>query len=48
MLDTATWRASPDWAPRRGYTMEQLEQANRAAVTDHTHISAISAECIVG
>jgi S-methylmethionine-dependent homocysteine/selenocysteine methylase len=33
VLDTATWRASPDWAPRRGYSIEQLEQVNRAAVT---------------
>jgi homocysteine S-methyltransferase len=32
VLDTPTWRASPDWAPRLGYTLEQLEAVNRAAV----------------
>lgn len=31
-LDTPTWRASPDWAPRLGYDMEQLAAVNRAAV----------------
>jgi S-methylmethionine-dependent homocysteine/selenocysteine methylase len=32
VLDTATWRANPDWGPRLGYSPEQLEQANRDAV----------------
>jgi S-methylmethionine-dependent homocysteine/selenocysteine methylase len=32
VLDTATWRASPDWAQRLGYTLDDLDDANRAAV----------------
>ena len=32
VLDTPTWRASPDWAPRLGYGTEQLEQVHRDAV----------------
>jgi S-methylmethionine-dependent homocysteine/selenocysteine methylase len=32
VLETATWRANPDWAARRGYGLEQLDDANRAAV----------------
>lgn len=31
-LDTATWRANPDWAARRGYDADRLVAANRAAV----------------
>ena len=32
ILDTATWRASPDWGAQLGYSREELEQANRKAV----------------
>lgn len=32
VLETATWRASPDWGARRGYDVEQLAGANRDAV----------------
>ncbi len=32
MLDTATWRANPDWGPELGYSPDELEQANRDAV----------------
>ena len=32
VLDTATWRASPDWAQRLGYSPQELDDANRAAV----------------
>jgi len=32
VLDTPTWRANPDWGEKLGYSLEQLEQANRAAV----------------
>ncbi|MDP9227431.1 MAG: homocysteine S-methyltransferase family protein [Actinomycetota bacterium] len=32
ILDTATWRASPDWAARLGYSSESLDEANRRAV----------------
>jgi S-methylmethionine-dependent homocysteine/selenocysteine methylase len=32
ILETNTWRASPDWGRRLGYTDEALAAANRAAV----------------
>ena len=33
VLDTPTWRASLDWAPRLGYDAERLADVNRRAVT---------------
>lgn len=32
VLDTATWRASPDWGTRLGYSSEELAETNRQAV----------------
>src|SRR5262245_52211085 len=32
VLEGATWRASPDWAEKLGYSRAQLAEANRAAV----------------
>jgi S-methylmethionine-dependent homocysteine/selenocysteine methylase len=32
ILESATWRASPDWGSRLGYSEQQLDAANRAAV----------------
>jgi homocysteine S-methyltransferase len=32
VLETPTWRASPDWAVRHGYRDERLIEVNRAAV----------------
>ena len=32
LLDSATWRASSDWAERLGYTPEALRDANRKAI----------------
>jgi S-methylmethionine-dependent homocysteine/selenocysteine methylase len=32
VLETPTWRASADWGARLGYTVEQVEAANRASV----------------
>ena len=32
VLESATWRASPDWAERLGYTPEALRSANRRAI----------------
>ncbi|HEX6619741.1 MAG TPA: homocysteine S-methyltransferase family protein [Solirubrobacteraceae bacterium] len=32
VLDTATWRANPDWAGQLGYSLEDLDAANRSAV----------------
>jgi homocysteine S-methyltransferase len=31
-LDTATWRANPDWCDRLGYTHDEFVQVNRTAV----------------
>jgi S-methylmethionine-dependent homocysteine/selenocysteine methylase len=33
ILESATWRASADWGDKLGYTPEQLDEANRKAVT---------------
>lgn len=32
ILESATWRASPDWAARLGYTQQALDVANRRAI----------------
>jgi S-methylmethionine-dependent homocysteine/selenocysteine methylase len=32
VLETPTWRASPDWAARQGITIDHLAELNRAAV----------------
>jgi homocysteine S-methyltransferase len=32
LLDTATWRANPDWGERLGYSPDALRDANRRAV----------------
>src|SRR5690242_18251235 len=32
VLDTATWRANPDWGAQLGYDADALAAANRAAV----------------
>src|SRR3712207_1990893 len=32
VLETATWRASPDWASRLGYSIDELPADNRDAV----------------
>jgi homocysteine S-methyltransferase len=32
LLDTATWRANPDWARELGYSLDELDEANRRAV----------------
>jgi S-methylmethionine-dependent homocysteine/selenocysteine methylase len=32
VLDTATWRANPDWADELGYSPDELDEANRRAV----------------
>ena len=32
ILESPTWRASPDWAEKIGYTPEQLNQMNRKAI----------------
>ncbi len=33
LLDTPTWRASPDWGERLGYTRDRLADLNRRGVT---------------
>ncbi|MCO6511181.1 MAG: homocysteine S-methyltransferase family protein [Aridibacter famidurans] len=32
ILETATWRANPDWASKIGYSAEELDEMNRASV----------------
>jgi S-methylmethionine-dependent homocysteine/selenocysteine methylase len=32
VLESPTWRANPDWAPQLGYTLEDLDGLNRAAI----------------
>lgn len=32
ILESATWRASPDWGSRLGYSPEALDEANRRAI----------------
>ncbi|WP_366552984.1 homocysteine S-methyltransferase family protein [Aquibaculum sediminis] len=32
ILESATWRASPDWAEKLGYSPEDLDEANRQAI----------------
>jgi S-methylmethionine-dependent homocysteine/selenocysteine methylase len=32
LLDAPTWRANPDWGAKLGYSLEELEDANRRAV----------------
>jgi S-methylmethionine-dependent homocysteine/selenocysteine methylase len=41
VLDTATWRASPDWGQRLGYSPDDLDDANRAAVALAQEIRAV-------
>lgn len=32
VVETPTWRANPDWADKLGYTVQRLDEINRAAV----------------
>jgi len=32
VLESATWRSSPDWGARIGYSLEELDEANRKAI----------------
>jgi S-methylmethionine-dependent homocysteine/selenocysteine methylase len=32
ILESATWRSSPDWAEKLGYSPEELDEANRRAI----------------
>ncbi|QHT70697.1 homocysteine S-methyltransferase [Rhodocytophaga rosea] len=34
ILDSATWRANPDWAEKMGYSTEALEQINKIAIDE--------------
>jgi homocysteine S-methyltransferase len=40
VLDTATWRANPDWGSRLGYDAEQLRAVNIAAVAFARELAA--------
>jgi len=43
VLDTATWRANPDWALQLGYSLDDLDAANRDAVALAEEIRAAGA-----
>jgi S-methylmethionine-dependent homocysteine/selenocysteine methylase len=43
MLDTATWRANPDWGERLGYSRAALADLNRRAVTFARELGAAQA-----
>src|SRR5262245_49965557 len=32
ILESATWRANPDWATKLGYSSKQLAEANRKSI----------------
>lgn len=32
LLESPTWRANPDWAPQLGYTLDELDAMNHAAI----------------
>lgn len=38
VLESATWRANPDWAEKVGYSREALDKANRQAIAMLTEI----------
>lgn len=40
VVDTATWRANPDWAAQLGYSEAELDRANREAVALAREIAA--------
>ena len=40
VLDTATWRANPDWGAELGYDKDALAQVNRAAVAFARELAA--------
>ena len=41
VLDTATWRANPDWGARLGYGPDDLDAANRSAVALAEELRAV-------
>jgi S-methylmethionine-dependent homocysteine/selenocysteine methylase len=43
VIETPTWRANPDWAGQLGYSLEQLDAANRAAVSLAEEVRAAAA-----
>jgi homocysteine S-methyltransferase len=42
IVETPTWRANPDWARQLGYSPEQLDAVNRAAVTLAEEVRAVA------
>ncbi|MEO5852630.1 MAG: homocysteine S-methyltransferase family protein [Nocardioides sp.] len=47
VVDTATWRASPDWGTRLGYDADGLRAANEAAVRLARHLAGHTATATV-
>lgn len=42
VIETPTWRANPDWAAQLGYSPEQLDAVNRAAVELAEEVRAVA------
>jgi S-methylmethionine-dependent homocysteine/selenocysteine methylase len=42
VIETPTWRANPDWAGQLGYSPEQLDAVNRAAVDLAEEVRAVA------
>lgn len=48
VLDTATWRANPDWGAQLGYTEDELATANRDAVAFARELAAGRPDVLIG
>lgn len=53
VLESATWRASPDWAARLGYSLDQLDDLNRSAIAllvtlraEYSDLTTVISGCI--
>jgi homocysteine S-methyltransferase len=47
VLDTATWRANPDWGTRLGYDAADLDRVNRAAVVFANELAGDAPDVLV-
>ena len=47
VLDTATWRANPDWGAQLGHDVERLTEANRDAVAFARELAGDDADVVV-
>lgn len=47
VFETPTWRANPDWATRLGYSVEDLDRVNRAAVALLAELSVANPDVVM-